>query len=177
MTYGINIIFGRVSINVVTAYGVYYKIQQFVFFAAFGLNNALIPIVAFNYGMLYTLLLMLAGGIALQLLAEPLAGIFALSEETQILCIQAIRIISLGYLLVGANVVYQGIFQALGNGVRSLVVSLLRLVLIALPLAYLLTALQNAQDMVWWAFPAAEGAALLTALAFMKKLPSRNWKD
>ena len=95
MTYGVNIIFGRVSGAAVTAYGIYYKIQQFVFFAAFGLNNALIPIVAFNYGMqdkrrvksgikyglLYTLGIMFVGALGLQIFAENAAGIFSLPHR------------------------------------------------------------------------------------------------
>ena len=182
MTYGVYIIFGRVSSSVVTAYGVYYKIQQFVFFAAFGLNNALIPIIAFNYGMqdrqrikegikygmLYTIVIMLIGAVCLQIFAYPLIGVFALSAETQGLCIRAIRIVTLGYLFVGVNVAFQGIFQAFGNGVRSLIISLIRLMVVVLPLAYYLTTFPNAQDVIWWAFPIAEGAALLVALFFMK---------
>lgn len=188
MTYGVNIIFGRVSVAAVTAYGVYYKIQQFVFFAAFGLNNALIPIIGFNYGMqdkrrvkdgikyglLYTLAIMLIGAVLLQVCAVGLAGIFSLSDETYQLCIKAIRIITLGYLFVGANVTYQGIFQALGQGFSSLIISLIRLVIVALPLAYLFTTFENAQDMIWWAFPVAEGCALIAALILMRKVSAEK---
>jgi len=150
MCFGVNIIFGTVSTEAVTAYGVYYKIQQFVFFAAFGMNNAMIPIISFNYGkgdrrridegirygMIDTLVIMGIGLLALQLFAQPLIGIFALSAETQALCLRAIRIITLGYLFVGANIAYQGIFQALGCGIRSLILSLVRLIVVALPLAW-----------------------------------------
>jgi putative MATE family efflux protein len=174
MTYGVNIIFGRVSDAVVTAYGVYYKIQQFVFFAAFGMNNALIPIIAFNYGMkdkkrakegikyglLYTLLIMAAGAVLLQALAKPIIGAFALSEGTVQLCVTAIRVITWGYLFAGANIAFQGIFQAFGRGMRSLTVSLLRLIVIALPVAALFATFQNAESLVWWAFPIAEAGAL-----------------
>ncbi|MFR1477048.1 MAG: MATE family efflux transporter [Hydrogeniiclostridium mannosilyticum] len=187
MTYGVNIILGLISIEAVTAYGVYYKIQQFVFFAAFGMNNAMIPVIAFNYGkqdqarlragirygMLYTLVIMAVGAVGLQLFAPQLIGIFPLLAETQELCMKALRIITLSYLFVGANVAFQGIFQALGCGVRSLVVSLLRLIGVALPLAWLFTLLPNAQDMVWWAFPVAEAAALAVALVFMKQISAR----
>ena len=182
MTYGVNIILGVVSIAAVTAYGIYYKIQQFVFFAAFGMNNAMIPLLAFNYGkadkermhdsikygMAYTLIIMALGCILLQLFAHQLCGIFALSEETQNLCITAIRIISLGYLFAGANIAYQGIFQAFSCGIRSLTVSMLRLIVIALPLTYLLTKLPNAEQVVWLAFPISEALALVVAVIFMK---------
>jgi putative MATE family efflux protein len=187
MTYGVNIIFGRVSEAAVTAYGIYYKIQQFVFFAAFGMNNALIPIVAFNYGMkdkrrtndgvkygmIYTLVIMAAGAILLQIFAKSIIGAFALSEQTHKLCITAIRVITAGYLFAGANIAFQGIFQALGSGGRSLIVSLLRLIIIALPTAWLFSNLQNAENLIWWAFPIAEACALVAAIFFMKRLRER----
>ena len=199
MTYGVNIIFGAFSTAAVTAYGVYYKIQQFVFFASFGMNNAIIPIISFNYGKrdkervkdgikygtLYTLIIMFCGAIVLQLFAPSFVGIFALSSEIQELCIKAIRIITLGYLFVGANIAYQGIFQALGKGMNSLILSSVRLIIVTLPLAYVFTKLPNASNMIWWAFPIAELCALVLALVFMKKvakekietLPSNNEDD
>ena len=184
MTYGINIIFGALSTAAVTAYGVYYKIQQFVFFAAFGMNNAIIPIISFNYGkkdkarvkdgikygMIIILIIMMIGAIILQLFAPKVVGIFALSSETRELCINAIKTITLGYLFVGANIAYQSIFQALGKGINSLMVSLIRLIIVVLPLAYVFTKLPNAQNMIWWAFPIAEGCALVLAIILMRNI-------
>ena len=184
MTYGVNLIFVSVSTAAVTAYGIYYKIQQFVFFAAFGMNNAMIPIIAFNYGkrdkkrvnegiyygMLYTLIIMAIGLVGLQIFARPLCGIFALSAETQTLCIRAIRIVTLGYLFVGANIAYQGIFQVLGYGVSSLVLSLMRLIIVALPLAWLFTKVANAEVLIWTAFPIAEAVAFIVGIFMMKKI-------
>lgn len=196
MTYGVNIIFGAFSTAAVTAYGVYYKIQQFVFFASFGMNNAIIPIVSFNYGkkdkervkdgikygLTFTLIIMFVGAIVLQLFAPALVGVFALSDETRELCINAIRIITLGYLFVGANIAYQGIFQAFGKGMNSLLLSSVRLIVVTLPLAFIFTKLPNASNIIWWAFPIAEACALVLALVLMKKvakekietLPSNN---
>lgn len=182
MTYGVNIIFGAVSLAAVTAYGVYYKIQQFVFFAAFGMNNAMIPIIGFNYGMqdrkrvkdgikygmLYTLIIMLIGAVGLQLFAVQISGFFSISAHTQILCIRAIRIITLGFLFVGANIAYQGIFQALGYGVSSLIVSLLRLLVVTLPLAWVFTKFSDPEKIIWAAFPIAEGVAFVMAVFIMK---------
>lgn len=184
MTYGVNIIFVRVSGSVVTAYGMYFKIQQFIFFAAYGLNNAIIPIVAFNYGMrdkrrvndaircglLYTVVIMAAGAVGLQIFANQVIGIFDVSAEVKALCVTAIRIVTLGYVFVGANVAFQAVFQALGSGIRSLALSLIRLVVVALPLAYLFTLLPNAADMVWIAFPAAEICAFIVSVVFMGKV-------
>lgn len=188
MTYGVNIIFGAVSTAVVTAYGVYYKIQQFVFFAAFGMNNAIIPIIGFNYGkrdkqrvqegmkygMIYTLIIMAIGAVGLQLFAGALVGIFAVSDETRRLTILAIRIITPGYLFVGANIAFQGIFQALGSGVRSLILSLLRLIIVALPLACIFTKLESADTVIWAAFPIAEAAALVYAVVIMGKIRKQH---
>lgn len=184
MTYGVNIIFGSVSIAAVTAYGVYYKIQQFVFFAAFGMNNAIIPIVAFNYGkqdkqrindgikygMLYTLIIMTVGAIGLQLFADQICGIFAVTSSTQELCVLAIRIITLGFLCAGANITYQGVFQALGYGFSSLLISILRLIIIPLPLAWIFTQAANSKILIWIAFPIAEVITFIVALFIMKKV-------
>ncbi len=174
MTYGVNLIFGTVSQAVVTAYGIFYKIQQFIFFAGFGLRDAITPIVSFNYGMgdknrvkqgivygiLYTEIIMLIGTIGLEVFASPLIGLFAMSEETEALCVLAARIIAAGFLFAGGNIAVQGVFQALGCGLNSLIVSLLRLCVVVLPLAWLFTKLENATYMIWWAFPIAELVAL-----------------
>lgn len=187
MTYCINIIFVRVSGSVVTAYGIYFKIQQFVFFAAFGLNNAIIPIVAFNYGMrdrariskaircglLYNAIIMLAGAVLLQVFGKQIIGIFDVSTEVKELSIQAVRIVTLGYIFVGANVIFQGIFQALGEGIKSLVISAIRLIIMVLPLAYFFTTLPNAQNIIWAAFPIAEACGLVVSILFMSRV-SKN---
>ncbi|MBQ3928552.1 MAG: MATE family efflux transporter [Clostridia bacterium] len=186
MTYGVNIIFNLVSASAVTAYGLYYKIQQFVFFSAFGMNNAMIPVIAFNYGkkdqqrvndgirygMLYTLVIMAAGLIVLQTFAYGISDIFAVSDQTKELTVAAIRIITVGYLFVGANIAYQGIFQALDHGVASLVLSFLRLIIVALPVAFVFTMLPHSQYTIWWAFPIAEFAALIYAVLYMRKIRS-----
>ena len=182
MTYGLNIILGTISQSAVTAYGIYYKIQQFVFFAAFGMNNTIIPVKAYNYGMgskkrvnegikygmLYTLILMLLGMLGLQLFAHQICSAFSLSAETEKLCIISIRIISLGYLFAGANIAYQGIFQALGFGIKSLVISLVRLLIVVLPCAWILTLLAGAEKLVWAAVPFAEFIGLIVSLIFMR---------
>jgi len=187
MTYGLNLILGTVSENAVTAYGLYYKIQQFLLFAAFGLRDAITPIVSFNYGMrdkqrvnagikygmLYTLLIMLIGTVALELFASPLASIFGLSGETEQLCIYAIRIISLSLIFAGANVAFQGIFQALRSGMESLVISLCRQLLFVLPVAWLLARLGlhiNTPSLVWWTFLFAEAVSAAISCIFMRRI-------
>lgn len=187
MTYGLNLILGTVSENAVTAYGLYYKIQQFLLFAAFGLRDAITPIVSFNYGMrdkqrvnagikygmLYTLIIMLVGTAALELFASPLSSIFGLSGETEQLCIYAIRIISLSLIFAGANVAFQGIFQALRSGMESLVISLCRQLIFVLPVAWLLARLGLRAEMpslVWWTFLFAEVVSAAIACVFMRRI-------
>lgn len=188
MTYGVNVIFAIVSTEAVTAYGIYYKIQQFVFFAAFGMNNAMIPIIAFNYGMrskkrikdgikygmIYTLVIMLIGGLLLQIFAEPILSVFTLSDKTRELSILAIRIVTLGYLFVGANIAFQGIFQALGNGVSSLVLSIVRLIAVPLPLAFALTFSANSEVLIWLSFPVGELCAFIISVLLMKRISKRK---
>ena len=191
MTYGVNIIFGAVSIAAVTAYGIFYKIQQFIFFAGFGLRDAITPIVSFNYGMgnkkrvkegmqygiVYITVIMVIGIVVLQLFAAPLVAVFGLSDETAKLCVLAIRIISAGFLFAGGNIAIQGIFQALEFGFGSLIISLLRLAVVVLPLAWFFAQMENAAFTIWFAFPIAEAVAFLVAVillhsAYQKKVKS-----
>lgn len=178
MTFGVNIIFKSVSDNAVTAYGIFYKIQQFLFFAGFGLRDAITPIVSFNYGMnqkkrvkagiksgvCFVSAIMVVGIVVLELFANQMTGWFSLSGETAELCALAIRIIAPGFIFAGLNIALQGVYQALGCGLSSLVVSLLRLCVVVLPLAYLFTLLENARVMIWLAFPIAELVAAIVAI-------------
>lgn len=188
MTYLLNVIFVRVGENVVTAYGLYYKIQQFILFAAFGLRDAITPIVSFNYGMgsreriqdgikygmLYTLGIMLIGFLGMEVLAEPFAGIFGLSGETKALCISAMRIVSVSYVFAGANIAFQGIFQALESGLESLVISVCRQIVFVIPVAYVFAELvvsgMCSTWLVWLSFVIAEVLSTLVSLIFMKRV-------
>lgn len=188
MTYALNIIFGKIDENVVTAYGLYYKIQQFILFAAFGLRDAITPVVSFNhgmgsrqrvkdgikYGMFYTLIIMVMGLVVLEIFAAPFSKIFGLSGQTEKLCVQAMRIVSLSFIFAGANVAFQGIFQALDSGLESLVISVLRQFVFVVPVAYLfsLIAIENMDMMwlVWLTFLIAEGLSCLVACIFMKRI-------
>ena len=120
----------------VTVYGLYYKIQQLIIFAAFGVRDAITPIVSFNYGaqncqrvkdgirwgLIYASILMLAGCLSVELFAAPLAGLFSLSETTLPMCIDCMRIVSLGFVFAGLCIAFQGVFQALECGIESLVI-------------------------------------------------------
>lgn len=188
MTYLLNVIFVRIGENVVTAYGLYYKIQQFILFAAFGLRDAITPIISFNHGMQdqkrirdgvkyglgYTLLIMFVGFACIELLAQPLSGFFGLSGETQELCVSAMRIISLSYVFAGANVAFQGIFQALDSGLESLVISVCRQFLFVIPVAWMFSnAVRTGKAgtwLVWTTFPIAEILSAIAAVFFMMRV-------
>lgn len=188
MTYGLNIIFVKIDESVVTAYGLYYKIQQFILFAAFGLRDAITPLVSFNhgmrskkrvkegihYGMMYTLIVMVVGLVALEIFAEPFSRVFGLSGETQALCVGAMRIVSLSFIFAGANIAYQGIFQALDAGLESLVISVCRQFLFVLPVAWGFSLLaRESMDymwLVWLTFLIAEFLSVVIATIFMKRI-------
>lgn len=188
MTYGMNIILVAINETVVTAYGLYYKIQQFILFAAFGLRDAITPIVSFNhgmrskqrvkdgikYGLIYTIIIMIVGMVVIEIFAVPFSAIFGLSGETQSICISAMRIISLSFIFAGMNIAYQGIFQALNGGLESLIISVLRQFLFVLPVAWGFSLLaRNSIEMIWtvWTtFIIAEVLSCLVATIFMKRI-------
>lgn len=188
MTYGLNVILVRISEAAVTAYGLYYKIQQFILFAAFGLRDAITPIVSFNhgmqskkrvneginYGIMYTLIIMAVGMAVLEIFAVPFSSVFGLSGETQKLCISAIRIISLSFFFAGANVAFQGIFQALDSGLESLVLSVLRQFLFVLPVAWAFSLLAVGAPgktwLVWLTFPIAEFVTAVIGMVLLRKI-------
>lgn len=195
MTYGINIILVQVDEILVTAYGLYYKIQQFILFAAFGLRDTITPIVSFSYGMqnkkritdgikygvAYTLIIMAIGTIALELFAAPLCAVFQLSGSTESLCISATRIISIGFVFAGISIALQGVFQALGCGISSLIISLCRQLVFILPIAWAFTLfitadLENAW-IVWLTFPVAEIVTGLIAIVLMLKAYTKKVKS
>lgn len=192
MTYGINLILVQVSEAMVTAYGLYYKIQQIILLAAFGLRDAITPILSFAHGMhdrrritqsmkfglLYTLIIMALGMTVLLLWAEPICGLFGLSGTTETLCISATRIISLSFLFAGANVAFQGIFQAMDCGGSSLILSVCRQLLFVLPVAWALCRLvspdlSNAW-LVWLTFPVAEGVTAAIGCVLLRVMYRRE---
>ena len=180
MNYCVNLIFGSLDSSYVTAYGIVYKIQQFVLFAAFGLRDAITPIVSFSYGMqnakriregvrcglLYTSVLMLVCTAAVEILAQPLAGIFSLSAGTMGLCVTGLRVLAVSFVFAGANIAIQGVFQATEGGVQSLLVSLLRQLIFVLPAAWLFARLLPAG--VWLAFPIAEVLTAVIAAVLLR---------
>lgn len=183
MTYCINRILIAFSATAVTVFGVYYKLQSFVFMPVFGLNNGMIPIIAYNYGArnkkrvtrTARLSIMIAVGIMLvglsifQLFAAKLLLFFNASEHMLEVGVPALRIISLSFIFAGYSIIVGSIFQALGNGVYSLVISVARQLLCILPLAYLLARFAGLHAL-WYAFPAAELIALTLSTILFRRI-------
>ena len=188
MTYGLNLILGTVSESMVTAYGLFYKVQQFILFAAFGLRDAITPIVSYShgmgskprirdgikYGLFYTFILMLIGTAAVEILAVPLSEVFGLSGETEAYCIDAMRIISAGFLFAGINIAFQGVFQALNGGTESLIISLCRQLVFVLPVAWLFARLGCSARIMWLTFPMAELLSAAIACFLMYRVGKKT---
>ena len=186
MVYVMNLIL-KFSPSAQTAYGLFYKVQQFVLFLAFGLRDAITPIIAFAYGMgskkrikdgikyglLYTAALMIFGIIITEVFPGAFATLFNAGQSREYF-IGAMRIISISFIFAGINVAYQGIYQALDGGIESLVISLLRQLVIILPLAGIFSIFaRNGQmgiSLIWWAFPITEMIACLVGYVFLKRI-------
>lgn len=192
MTYGLNLILVRIDESVVTAYGIYYKVQQFILFAAFGLRDAITPIVSFSYGsrnkqriqdgikygLLYTVVIMLIGTALMELLAGQLSELFGLSGGTKAICVSAMRVISISFVFAGANIAYQGIFQALESGKESLLVSVCRQFLFVIPVAWGFSCIiGNNLNMIWLVgttFIIAEGISCLISVVLMRRIQCKK---
>ena len=188
MTYGMNLILRGIGENMVTAYGLYYKIQQFLLFAAFGMRDAITPITAFGYGMrdskrikdcvkfgqIYTGIIMLAGTIVLEIFANPFANMFNLSGETLNFCLGAIHIVSISLVFAGINIAFQGVFQAVGSGIGSLAVSVGRQLLFVFPFAFWFAAIAKSNSdmswLLWCVFPIAEILTVIAAVVLWRKI-------
>ena len=190
MVYVMNLIL-KFNARAQTAYGLFYKVQQFVLFLAFGLRDAITPIIAFAYGMynkkrieagikygiIYTAVLMIFGTVITEAFPSAFADLFN-AGQSRALFISAMKIISISFIFAGANVAFQGVFQALNGGVESLIISLLRQFAVILPLAYIFSLLvkngQASASLVWWAFPITEFIACLIGYFLLKKIKRKK---
>lgn len=183
MTFGMNGILLSFTPTAAAVFGVYFRVQSFVFMPVFGLNNGMVPILAYNLGarkrsritgtiklsITYAVCIMLVGLLIFQLIPDKLLLLFNASVDMLAIGIPAFRTISISYVFAGFCVVVGSVFQAMGNGMMSLLVSLARQIGVLLPAAYLL-AQTGSVNMVWWAFPIAEIASLISSGIFMKQI-------
>lgn len=183
MTYGMNLILIAFTSTATAVFGVYFKLQSFVFMPVFGLNNGMVPIIAYNYGagkkarvtkviklsIMYAVGMMAVGLLLMQVIPEQLLLLFDASETMIEIGVPALRTISLSFLFAGFCIVCGSVFQALGNGMYSMIVSVARQLGVLLPVAYLLSKLGEV-GYVWWAFPIAEIASLTLSAVFLIRI-------
>lgn len=181
MTFCMNAILIAYSSTAVAVFGVYFKLQSFVFMPVFGLNNGMVPIVSYNFGAhkprrilstvklasIYAVAIMLIGFLLAQFAPDLLLGIFNASDDMLSLGSVALRIISISFLMAGFNVISSAYFQALGHGVLALWVSVIRQLVVLLPVAWLLSLAGNV-NLIWWSFPIAEVASLVLCVIFQR---------
>lgn len=190
MVYAMNLIL-KFDASAQTAYGLFYKVQQFVLFMAFGLRDAITPIIAFSYGMqnkkrvkdgikyglIYTIVLMVAGTLITELFPNFFATLFN-AGQSRIYFISAVRIISISFLFAGVNIAFQGVYQALNGGMESLVVSLLRQAILILPLAWGFSKLVIQYDMdvslIWYAFVITEVLSCVVGWVFLRRIEKKK---
>ena len=177
MNFSMNQILQGFSETATGVFGIYYKLQSLFFMPIFGINNATISIIAYNYGarkpkrilgilkisLLTVLAIMIAGLLAFQFLPDVLLGLFNPSDDFLRIGRSALRIISIAFPMAAVGIAISASFQALGSGIYATIVSLCRQMVVLLPVAYLLS-LGGEVVHVWWAFPIAEIFSLLVTL-------------
>lgn len=186
MTVMMNMILAPFSEMAVSVFSIYYKLQQFVFMAVLGMNNALIPILSYNYGahqmeriregirfaLWMSCVIMAIGTVVFQLLPTQLLYLFDAKETLLSIGIPALRTISVSFVFAGISMVLCSVFQALGSPNHSLLVTLLRQMVILLPLAYGFSSAFGL-DMCWWSFPITEVLCALLSLYLLRSVQKR----
>lgn len=183
MTFGMNKILLMFSSTAAAVFGVYFKLQSFVFMPVFGWNNGMVPVIAYNYGaqkkkriiqtiqfsVCVSISIMLLGLVVFQLYPAQMLHLFNASEHMLEIGVPALRIISLSFLFAGYCIIIVSVFQAMGNGIYSLLVSVVRQLLVILPLAYLF-AKYFGLSMVWWSLPLAEISSVLLSSILLRRI-------
>ena len=183
MTYGMNMILTVFSTTATAVFGIYFKLQSFFFLPVFGLNNGLIPVLAYNYGarrrdrideslrfsVVLAVGIMLCGTLIMNVFPAQLLTLFNADRNMLTIGIPAQRIISLGFPLAAIGIISGSIFQAFSRSIYSLIISLGRQLVVLLPVAWLLSR-TGVVTSVWWAFPIAEGFSVVLSFIFFKKI-------
>ena len=184
MTFGMNKILIAFSSTAVAVFGVFFKLNSFIFMPIFGLNNGMVPIVSYNYGarnrkrltktvklaMMYAVALMFIGIALFWIIPDKLLGLFDASDHMIAIGVPALRIISISFSFAGVCIVVGSCFQALGHGVLSMMVSITRQLVVLLPSAYILAKVTQNVDYVWWSYNIAEVFSLSLSLIFFRNL-------
>ena len=183
MTYAMNVILIAFSTTATAVFGVYFKLQSFFFMPVFGLNNGLIPVLSFNYGaknkkridesLRFALSLafgiMLIGTITFELIPSTLLDMFNAADDMRSMGILALRTIAIHFPLAAVGIVLSSIFQAFGQSIYSLIISVMRQLVVLIPAAWLLGQTGEVNN-VWWSFLIAEVVSLIASLFFFNKV-------
>lgn len=183
MTFLMNKILLIFSSTAAAVFGVYFKLQSFIFMPIFGMNSGIVPVIAYNYGaekkeritktlshcIIYAVSIMLVGAAVMQLFPNQLLSLFEASDHMLEIGVTALRIISLSFIFAGYCIILSSAFQALGDGIMSMTVSIVRQLVVLIPSAYLLSLTGNVAN-VWWAFPIAEIASVTLSTIFMTRV-------
>lgn len=186
MTFSVNKILAVFTSTAVAVFGAYFKLQSFFFMPVFGLNNGMVPIVAYNYGahrpdrvtgtlkcaFIYAVSIMVLAFVVLHIVPAQLLGLFNASEKMMEIGIPALKTISISFIFAGFCVIAGSFFQALGNGIYSTLVSFTRQLIFLVPLAFLFSKTGNI-DIVWWAWPIAELASLVVSMYFLRRINNK----
>ena len=183
MNYGMNRILITFTSTATAVFGVYFKLQSFIFMPVFGLNNGIIPIMAYNYGagnkerviktmktaVLYAVGILTVGFALFQVFTVPFLQLFEASETMIAIGVPALRIISISFPVAGFCIASGSSFQALGRATYSMLNSIARQLLVLLPVAFILAQFGNV-DLVWWCYPIAEIVSMIMTIVFLRKL-------
>ena len=183
MNYGMNRILISFTSTATAVFGVYFKLQSFIFMPVFGLNNGIIPIIAYNYGAgkrerviktmkkaaLYAVSILTVGMVLFQIFPVPFLKMFDASETMLAIGVPALRIISLSFPLAGACIAMGSSFQAMGRATYSMFTSIARQLVVLLPVAFAMAQFGNV-NLVWWAYPIAEVMSTIMTAVFLVKL-------
>ena len=182
-TFAMNNILLMFSSTAATVFGVYFKLQSFIFMPIFGLTNGVIPIVAYNYGaknrkriiktlklaIIIAVSIMAIGTLIFQIMPTTLLGLFEASENMIEIGVPALRTISLSFIFAGYCIISSCTFQALGNGIYSMLMSMARQLIIIIPVAFIFAKMFGL-DMVWWSYPIAEILAVALSTFFLIRI-------
>lgn len=188
-TFGMNNILLMFSSTAATVFGVYFKLQSFIFMPVFGLTNGMIPIVAYNYGarnkkriyqtmklsVVMAVSIMAVGVVIFQTIPRTLLGLFEASDHMLAIGVPALRAISLSFVFAGFCIICSATFQALGNGVYSMLMSFARQIIVILPVAFIF-AKTLGLNAVWFSYPIAEIVAVVMSIFMLKRIIDKKVK-
>ena len=190
LIYFLNLILGAFSATALAVLGVYFKLQSFIFMPVFGLNNGLVPIIAYNFGAkrkdrinrttflgaLLAVIIMVIGVFMFEFIPAQMLRLFNASEDMLAIGVPALRIIALSFPMAALTITFISVFQALGHGMIGMIISFVRQLVVLLPVAWLLSLLGNV-DYVWWSFVIAEVVTLIISISSLKSVTKKELKD